>query len=83
MMFPAISTVWFIYVFRTIAAGSRGKWLRCVLYKLSGSSDTSAAVSSYISNVVPYIHSYTNGTALLCIHCVRAVHHETVIVFVR
>ena len=59
MIFPATSTVWFSYVFRTIRAGSRGKWLRCFLYKLSGSSDTSAAVSSCISNVVPPKHTGT------------------------
>ena len=38
---------------------ARGKWLRSFLYKLSGSSDTSAAVSSCISNVVPSMHTGT------------------------
>ena len=56
MILLAISTVWFSYVFRTIHANSRGKWLRRFLYTLSVSSDTSAAVSSCISNVVPSVH---------------------------
>ena len=30
----------------------------------------------------PQAHRHSNATALQCIHCVRAVHHEVVILFV-
>ena len=81
MTFPVRSTVWFSYVFRTIAAGSRGKWLRCYLYKLSGSSDT---VSSCISNVVASMHTETLMPLLFSASTmyVLYVHHEVVVLFV-
>ena len=79
MISPARSTVWFSYVF--MPADSRGKWLRCFLYKLCGSSDRFAAVSSYTINVVPSMHTGTL-TPLLFTASSVCIHHEVVILYV-